>query len=415
MNRSLPPKNPFVYGRILTVADAACARTELETRVEQTVRDNGRLALVGDRRMGKSSLVQRTLEELKVPMLRLNFHEVVDLNDVVLRTVVQVEQFLRDRSPIARRLVPWMREVGLEIRELRASISGVEIKVSAGIHTDQLMRALGFIRDAAKRTPLALFIDELQDISDRLPETTGNAALAIIRDLTQQMPNCPVFYAGSARASFTLLFTSDSSPFYQHAALAYVEPFPAEPLQAFIVEQFKKGHGIDPAAAVIIRSIAGDSINDVQLLCHETWNEHLTNARPANAATVQRGLDQVLRDQTPFCEKWLEELSNKQLRLVFAVTFLGHLGASTSEFLEFAGIRNPGDVERALATTLAGKEALLEKNGSRYRFRSRFARLWFARRFARVQALVPEMRMPEVYQRRLQFVFPEISGELKSE
>jgi hypothetical protein len=93
---------------------------------------------------------------------------------------------------------------------------------------------------------MALFIDELQDIRDRLPEAVGNAALAIIRDETQQMPKCPVFFAGSARESFTLLFNSDASPFYQHAEPVNVEPFEDAPLQEFIVTLFGHGHGIEP-------------------------------------------------------------------------------------------------------------------------------------------------------------------------
>ena len=121
MSLSPSPKNPFVYGRVLTAADAACRRPELEERVKQAAWDDGRIALVGDRRMGKSSLVQRTLETLEVPMLRLNYHEVLDLPDVVMRTLADIERFLRARSPIARRLVPWLREAGIEIRELRAA------------------------------------------------------------------------------------------------------------------------------------------------------------------------------------------------------------------------------------------------------------------------------------------------------
>lgn len=407
----LPPKNPFVYGRVLTAADAACARPALEQRVRQTLRDDGRLALIGDRRMGKSSLIQRTLETTKVPMLRINYHEVLDLPDVVMRTLTDIERFLRHRSPVARRMVPWLREAGLSIREMRASVAGLEVTASVGLQADHLKRAMGFIRDAAERAPLALFIDELQDIRDRLPEAVADAALAILRDETQQMAKCPVFFAGSARESFTLLFNSDASPFYQHAELVPVEPVEPETLQAFILAQFKTGHGIEPDAAALIRSIAGSSINDVQLLCYETWNEHLTAARPAVAATVHRALAKVLRDQTSFGEKWLSDLSATQQRLIFAVVFLEHLGATTTEFLEFAGSRNPGGVERALAEATRGKEALLEKVGSRYRFRSRFVRLWFAHRIARVQALIPAMRAPEAYRRHLQVVQPDLPGD----
>jgi hypothetical protein len=402
------PKNPFVYGRVLTAADAACPRPEIETRIKQVVRDDARLALVGDRRMGKSSLVQRTLEMGRIPMLRLNYHEVLDLPDVIMRTVVDLERFLRQRSTIARKVVPWLREAGVELRDIRASIGNLQITATLGLQTDHLKRVFGHIRDAAGRTPMALFIDELQDVRDRLPEQVGNAALAIIRDEIQQMAKCPVFFAGSARDSFNLLFTSDASPLYQHAVLVPVEPLERVRLHSFVREQFGHGHGIDEAAVSLITSIAGESPNDVQLLCYETWAEHLTIERPASTLCVQRALDKVMRDLTPFGEKWLSDLSSKQQRLLFGVAFLEHVGSTTTQFLEFTGIRNTGDVERALMPTLRGKEALLEKKGSRFRFRSRFARIWFALRVYRAQALVPILRAPEAYREHLTHVLPAL-------
>lgn len=405
------PKNPFVYGRILTAADAACPRPELEERVRRAVQDDARLALVGDRRVGKSSLVQRTLEEAGVPMLRISYHEVLDLTDVTMRTLFELDRFLRERSAVAKRVTPWMREVGLAVRELSAEIGGVGVSVSTALEANHLKQVFGHIRDAAKRGPMSVFIDELQDLRDRLPEKEGNAALAIIRDEVQQMAKCPVFFAGSARESFTLLFTSDASPFYLQGILVPVEAIPAAELQKFIGNQFSKGEGIEPDAISLILQIAGDSPNDVQLLCHETWAEHLASSGPANTKTVKRAFEKVLRDMTPYGEKWLSDLTTKQQRIVMAVGFLEHLGASTREFMELAAIRNPGDVERALASTTKGNEALLEKVGSRYRFRSRFARLWFVLRAYRVQALLPLLRSPEAYRVRLAGILPVLAGD----
>ncbi len=403
-----PPKNPFVYGKVMTASDAACPRPALETRVKQTVRDDARLALVGDRRMGKSSIVNRTLQGMKVPMLRLNYYEVLDLADVINRTVADLERFLRERSVIARKVVPWLREVGLEIREIRASMSGFELKAAAGIPTDSLKRVFGIIRDASARTAFTLFIDELQDIPDRLPEAVANATLAIMRDEIQQMSKTPVFYAGSSRDSFTCLFTSDSSPLYEQAQLANVEAIPEDEMLDFIQRQFLHGHKIEPEAAALIVRIAGDSPNDIQHLCYEVWNEHLGQDKPATTAIVQRAFDKLLRDITPFGEKWLSDFSIKQQRIVFCIAFQEHLGAGSREFLEFAGLRNPGDVGPALATAVKGKEALLEKVGSRYRFRSRFVRLWFALRYYRVQALIPAMRTVESYRLHLNKVLPAL-------
>jgi hypothetical protein len=416
MVRRLPPRNPFVYGRVLTAADAACARPPLEDRILETVRNDGRLALVGDRRMGKSSAVQRTLEAARVPMLRLNFHEVLDLADVVLRTLADIERYLQQRSPVSRRLAPWLREAGLEIRELRVALGGLELKAAVGLPAEHLKRIFGFIRDAAQRDPMALFIDELQDLRDRLPEAVGNAVLAIIRDEIQQMSRCPIFFAGSARDSFSLLFTSDGSPFFQQAVLVPVEPVADDVLQAFILKQFATGHGISAEAAALIRQVAGPSINDVQLLCYETWNEHRSEGRAASPATVGTALDKILRDLNPYGEKWLSDLTSRQARLVFAVAFLEDLGSSTGDFMAFAGVTNNGNIERALTPALRGKEGLIERVGSHYRFRSRFARLWFVRQVTRVQALVPATRSPGAYARYSEHAFPDLPpADLRAE
>jgi len=400
---SHPHRNPFVYGRILTAKDAACPRPEVEARVNATIRDNARLALNGDRRMGKSSLVGRNLDVQGTPMLRLNYMDVMDLADVVIRTVIELERFLRDRSAVAKKIVPWMREIGVEVKELRLGFAGLEAK-TGGIPSDHLKRVFGYIRDVSDRGPMGLFIDELQDICDGLEEKVGNAALALIRDEVQQMSNASVFYAGSARDSFTLLFTSDASPFYNQAPLVTVDSIPPKVMHDFIVRQFGKGHGIKQDAVALIQQIAGDSPDDIQHLCYEAWNEHLTTASAASVETVLRALSKVLKDLKQYGEKWLSDLTKKQQRVVFTVAYFEELGATTHEFLEVADVRNGGSVSSLLVKTLRGRESLLEKVGSRYRFRSRFVRLWFALNYTRAQAVIPALRNEETYRAYLQRV-----------
>lgn len=55
---------------MLAREDSACARPEYERAILATVRDKGRLALVGDRRLGKSTLIERTLASRAEPTLR---------------------------------------------------------------------------------------------------------------------------------------------------------------------------------------------------------------------------------------------------------------------------------------------------------------------------------------------------------
>ncbi|HVS75547.1 MAG TPA: hypothetical protein VHE11_01345, partial [Steroidobacteraceae bacterium] len=188
--------NPFVYGRVLGAADAACGRPKYEQAILDTLRDRGRLALVGDRRLGKSTLVERTLETHKQPLLRWDFHKILSVDDLVRRSAEDFDRFIRSLSPVARRVTPWLREIGLGIEHLRVSYHDTSAALSLGAPTDHLKRLLGYLLQLAARRPFSLFIDELQDVRDRLSEREGDAVLGLLRSDLQRL-KAPCFFAGS--------------------------------------------------------------------------------------------------------------------------------------------------------------------------------------------------------------------------
>src|SRR5258708_35074826 len=53
--------NPFVYGRVLIPGKPFCSRPQLESSVLEAAVHQQRIVLLGERRMGKSSLVEHTL------------------------------------------------------------------------------------------------------------------------------------------------------------------------------------------------------------------------------------------------------------------------------------------------------------------------------------------------------------------
>lgn len=219
--------NPFFYGRILGVDDAACAREDYEAAILRTARDKGRLALVGDRRHGKSTLVERTLAAHKLPVLRWDFYKILSVDDLIRRAAEDLDNFVRGLSPIARRVTPWLREVGVGIEAIRLSYRGADAALSLGAPTDHLKRLLGYLALVSVRRPFSLIIDELQDIKDRLPEREGEAVLGLLRGELQRL-EIPCFFAGSSRDSFRSLFTAETSPFFESARLLEVGPLPPE-------------------------------------------------------------------------------------------------------------------------------------------------------------------------------------------
>ncbi|MBS0396805.1 MAG: hypothetical protein JSR54_19445 [Proteobacteria bacterium] len=411
MRRARPPApNPFVYGRVLGRDDAACPRPPYEAAILAAVRDRARLALAGDRRLGKSSLIERTHERKRLPLLRWDFHQVLSAEDLVRRAAEDVDAFVRTLSPVARRVTPWLREVGVGIEDIRLGYHGVEASLRTRVPTDHLKRLLGYVAEIAKRRPFSLFIDELQDVRDRLPPREGEAVLGLLRSELQRM-RIPCFFAGSARDSFRGLFVSEASPFFESARLLEVEPIPAADFGTFLREQFATGgFELGAEAAQVLLAIGGDSPNDVQHLAHEAWN--VAVRRTVGAPELGRALDKILADQTPMGEAWLALLTRRQTRVLLATALCEHLGYATEEFLATAGEPRGAAVVGALKPCVQGAAPIVEKVGSRYRVRSRYLRLWLATRRHLLQELVPSLRAEDAYRAALRRVCPQLPDDL---
>src|SRR6202048_4775188 len=106
---------------------------------------------------------------------------------MVHRAAEDLERFVRELSPIARKVTPWLREVGLGIQDIKLSYHGVGAALSTRMPTDHLKRLLGYVAEIAKRRSFSLFIDELQDVAERLDPREGEAILGLLRSELQRM------------------------------------------------------------------------------------------------------------------------------------------------------------------------------------------------------------------------------------
>jgi uncharacterized protein len=401
---TLPSHNPFVYGRILAVDDAACPRPDLERSILQAASGRGRVALVGDRRLGKSTLVERTLAAAHRPVLAWNFQKVMSLDDLLRRAAEDFDAFVRQFSPVARKMVPWLREIGVGIEQIRLRYQVVETGLTLRAPTDHLKRLLGYVAQLAQKRAFCFFIDELQDVQDCLPPKEADAVLGILRAEIQKLRS-PCFFAGSAQASFRALFLSETSPFFESAQLMEVGPIPPGDFTEFLQGQFRpRGKELSDDVAALILSLGGDSPNDVQHLAHEIWNGQAEgNIGPEE---VNAALSKIMVDVASTGETWLDQSTPRQLRALLSAVFLEQVGASTGEFLALAGIRNTGQIESVFRPFVAGRSPIVEKLGSRYRVRSRFLRLWFAMQRDLVRELIPALRGSADYDAALRKITP---------
>jgi len=97
------PANPFIFGQVLGAGAPFCARPQLERSIRETVDNRQRLVLLGDRRMGKTSLVEHTLADGDSLLVSVDLLGLASVEDFMDRVLARLETVLSSK----RLLPPW--------------------------------------------------------------------------------------------------------------------------------------------------------------------------------------------------------------------------------------------------------------------------------------------------------------------
>jgi len=189
--------NPFRYGKIVS-GEHYCSRVEDE-RLSKAIRGGRNVALIGRRRVGKSSSIYHVAGNLlpKHTLVYADFYQVGSVEDIVQRIL----------TGLPRQGLDWLREFAKGLTRLRPKI---ELDPATGIPSlalgsdavmdehslEQILTELGKL----KRTIVAF--DEFQDVATL---ETGPAVLARMRSIIQRQETVYVF-SGSIRKSMSVIF-----------------------------------------------------------------------------------------------------------------------------------------------------------------------------------------------------------------
>ncbi|HEX8757280.1 MAG TPA: hypothetical protein VF745_13160 [Steroidobacteraceae bacterium] len=395
---------------MLRVDEPACSRPPLEERIVRAFTNRERLALYGDRRLGKSTLVARTLETHEIPCLTVDLLGLKSIEGLCAIIIDALEAHLRERSVVARKVAPWLREVGLDLPDMRLRLAAgpVHLQISsAGI--SPLNRLLDRIGQIAERIPLAVFFDEFQEIPDRLTAEDARHVLGTLRGKIQRQAKIAYYFAASAKISFAAMFTQEGAPFFEGAHLIEVDPIPERTFSHFLEEQFRQSGR--PAAQETIQAIltlGGPRAADLQQLAHETW--YAAHEIPVRPPAVAEGLRKIIRNLEPAALALLHRTTELQQRAIFAAALFQDADQSQQRTSQIAGFRAHHSYRKALAPFLGSGDSLpvLEDLGhGRIRFRYRYLRFWFLTQYARAINLLPVLRDVDYYRSLL-------PGEIKA-
>ena len=384
--------NPFVYGRVLMPGRPFCSRPELESTVLEAAANQQRIVLLGDRRMGKSSLVEHTLDRPDRILVTVDLRGLDSVADFVDRLLLKLHAALETHRPVVKHLPAPLKDALAFIAEVNVNLHGIlQVTARAKPKASSVIRAMDANERASRWRPLAVFLDEFQEIAENLEEREARHLLGVLRGEIQRHARVAYLFAGSARGSMLELFTAERSHFYQSATILEVGPIPQDAMSRFLADQFARGgRQLAPGILQAIFALAGDSPNDQQQLAYHLWTQ--STPGPIGLAELQRAFSALMAEVTRRGEIVLEDATPSQRRVLFAVALRENAETSADAFVRFSGFNSNSSVLAALRPYVKGGNAILEKRGSRVRYRERFMRLWVLLQLVKTPSIFPAGR-----------------------
>jgi hypothetical protein len=337
--------NPFRYGEVV-VDDDFCSRPELLRVLGEHIRASHKIALMGERRTGKTSLVFEAARRKRgVRLVYAQLWAVKSVTDVA-------DRLLRGLST-AQSKAGWLERVGSLLARLRPTLeydplSGApSLTVTPGVVVSPsgLHAVMDTIEKLSENTRLVVVLDEVQALRKL---ENGDALLGELRGRIQRQRGIPYIFAGSVRHEMEKLFLLPDSPFFKSLRIVEVGDIARRPFERFLGERFKSGgRGVTKDLWAGVFALSEGNPSDTQQLCAALWDttepgttlssEHISGALRHIFATERKGFESIVKP-----------LTDNQLKCLKALVRVGGKQPQSKQFLSESGIKLPASVKRSL-------------------------------------------------------------------
>ena len=370
---------PFIYG-------AAVGGENFTDRVQETRRlrmdfENGLNAiLISPRRMGKTSLVQKVRNEMTDEKIKVIYMDIYDCRSeydflerfasiLIKQTAGKVEMLAGTVMEFLARVVP------------KVSFSpepNSEFSLSLGItpetHTpDEILNLPE--RIAEKRgVHIIVCIDEFQQVGE-FPDSLN--VQKRMRGAWQHHKNASYCMFGSKKHLMMKIFQSKRMPFYKFGDTIFLDKIPDADWVAFIQSRFanKEKSISEDFAKRICRTVAGHS-SYVQELA---WNVFVETEREVTEDSFQRGLDELLHQNSALFQSRIETLTSFQMNFLRALCDGIHSDFGSKRIIDAYRLGTKSNITR-LKSSLEDKELIETSKGATTIADSVFL-LWFKREY----------------------------------
>ncbi len=362
---------PFKYGCVVT-GEAFCPRPDLQRTLARHVKDGQNVVLVGERRMGKTSLVYATLADLrKWRMIYVDLLNVRTAADVCNRVATAAAR-LGGASSLPRKALRFLSRLRPTFSlDPMSGMPVVSVDAKAAEDPQSLSDVVDMVGKMAAGENVFVVLDEFQEIRKI---SGADQILAILRSRIQLLADTCFVFSGSVRDDIADIFSNPASPFFKSALTLTVGPVPDDDFAPFLVKRFATGkRKADRAFVDRIFDFTNRTTGDVQQLCSAVWNV----TEPGDVlgeAELGRALSDVFAEESGAFEAQTSKLTRFQFKTLVAVARHGGRKVFSADFLSAAELPSAASASRAFKSLVAA--GLLFHNQGEYRFFNPFLRAW---------------------------------------
>ena len=362
---------PFKYGCVVT-GDVFCPRPELQKRLSGCIKDGQNVVLIGERRMGKTSLIYSVLGGLKRYRMMyvdlLNIRTVADFCNRVATAAAQMgnkESFVSRALSFMARLRPTLSV------DPGNGMPVVSVDSRMAEDPSSMSDVMSLIERFSREERMFVVFDEFQEVKKL---ESGDQVLAMLRGKIQFLQDTCFVFSGSVRSDMVDIFTNPRSPFFKSAMTISVASIPDDEFAPFLIDRFKTGKRVaDRAFIDAVLDFTGRTTGDVQQLCAAVWNTTEKGAR-LSPADIKPALEEIFEQESGPFELQTARLTRYQFKVLVSLAKLGGRNVYSSEFLSAAGVPSSSTATKALRRLIA--DGLVFVHEKEYRFFNPFLRAW---------------------------------------
>lgn len=361
--------NPFKFGVIVDGEYFTDREKEIK-ELASDIESGQPVIIIGPRRYGKSSLVNKALEQISMECIRIDMELISDETDFI-NTYVKKALSLNPFEKIKHYLKYFSIQPSFQINPVSGEVNvtfGADIRNKSMMLIESLELPEKIAKHNKKRI-VAIF-DEFQDVRRVSPGLEKK-----MRGVFQTHKNVSYVFIGSKESVVRDIFMGRKNPFYKFGRQKVLNKIPEKEFRDFIISRFK-------TAAIDISNIVDDIMlytqyhpHYTQQLCHEIFI--LADKNKVAKGIIQQAIEQIVNDHSADYGKLWNKLNNTERKLVIGISFGNHAPTS-HKFLSTYGIRSASTAGSAV-DRLLNDGVLVRKNDAIIDVEDIFWREWLKR------------------------------------